>query len=343
VAHTIGRRALRVPDETVDTPDVPRDLANLATDLQYVATYKHGSTLPSSGMVEGDFFRLTTDLTDGPNGTLYDYDGTAWRSRSGGRAITYGDGSAGDVVISATTLLHDDMYYNNLTVNAAIDTNGFRIFVKNTLTIGAAGIIRRNGNNAGGSTAPGIGLAPASIDGGSGGGGNGGQAGAPGTGAATGGNSADPSLGANGGFGNTSSIGRLGASGGVAPDITFPRVLSPYVDYQSSFSGGAGGGGGGATTTAAGGSGGGGAGVVVIVAAVIINNGIISAIGGNGAASADDATAGGGGGGGGGFILIASTQAVTGTGTISAAGGQGGGTAHRGVNGANGTIVQLVA
>lgn len=50
----------------------------------------------------------------------------------------YGSGSDGSVTISANTTLSSDKYYYNLTVNAntIINTNGYRLFVKNILTIG---------------------------------------------------------------------------------------------------------------------------------------------------------------------------------------------------------------
>ena len=58
-----------------------------------------------------------------------------------GNDAVYGDGSDGDVVITGNpTTLTSDMYYNNLTINsgAFLLTNGFRVFVKNTLTINGA-------------------------------------------------------------------------------------------------------------------------------------------------------------------------------------------------------------
>jgi len=53
-----------------------------------------------------------------------------------GNDIIYGSGVDGDVTITETTVLEQDMYYNNLTVNAGTNlvTNGFRVFVKGTLT-----------------------------------------------------------------------------------------------------------------------------------------------------------------------------------------------------------------
>jgi hypothetical protein len=59
----------------------------------------------------------------------------------------YGDGSDGDVVISTNTTLTRDMFYNNLIINngVTLKTNGFRIFVKETLT--NRGTIACNGGN----------------------------------------------------------------------------------------------------------------------------------------------------------------------------------------------------
>ena len=51
----------------------------------------------------------------------------------------YGSGADGNVTISANTTLTRDMHYNNLDVNAGytLDTAGFRVFVRNTLTMAA--------------------------------------------------------------------------------------------------------------------------------------------------------------------------------------------------------------
>lgn len=55
--------------------------------------------------------------------------------RLGGEEI-YGFGQDGDVTISADTTLTRDMYYDDLTINANcdLDTNGYKVFVKGTLT-----------------------------------------------------------------------------------------------------------------------------------------------------------------------------------------------------------------
>ena len=71
---------------------------------------------------------------------------------AGTNLLVFGDGSDGDVTIStATTTLSRDMYYNNLTIGSAggLNPNGYRIFVKGTLSIASGGLIARNGSNGG--------------------------------------------------------------------------------------------------------------------------------------------------------------------------------------------------
>ena len=57
----------------------------------------------------------------------------------GGLAV-YGLGTDGNVIITGTVVLNRDMYYNNLTVmgGAQLDTNGYRVFVKDTLNMADA-------------------------------------------------------------------------------------------------------------------------------------------------------------------------------------------------------------
>lgn len=60
-----------------------------------------------------------------------------------GKNDYYGTGNDGNVVISTDTSISRDMYYNNLTINSGVhlNTNGFKVFVKNTLTLnGSIGI-----------------------------------------------------------------------------------------------------------------------------------------------------------------------------------------------------------
>jgi hypothetical protein len=60
-----------------------------------------------------------------------------------GNDSVYGGGQDGDVVVASNTSLTRDMYYSNLTINngSHLNTNGFKVFVKNTLTLnGTIGI-----------------------------------------------------------------------------------------------------------------------------------------------------------------------------------------------------------
>lgn len=91
----------------------------------------------------------------------------------------FGDGSDGDITISSNTTLTRDMFYNSLTISNGVilNTGGYRIFVRETLTNN--GTIERNGNNGTNGVAStgtagvgGAALAAGSL-GGSGAGGNG--------------------------------------------------------------------------------------------------------------------------------------------------------------------------
>jgi len=129
---------------------------------------------------------------------------------NGGSITNYfGNGSDGDVVISAGRSLSRDMFYNNLTINSGItlNPNGYRIWVKGTLLNN--GIIARDGNSASGITG-GAALAGGTIAGGAAGG-NGGAARSGTTNA----NGADGSAGGASG----PSIGSGGAAGGKGGGI----------------------------------------------------------------------------------------------------------------------------
>ena len=254
-------------------------------------------------------------------------------------AIIFGDGGDGDVTISGNTSLTRDMYYNTLIVNAGIilNANGYRIFVKDTLTNN--GTIRYNGNNGGTAS-----VGAALVDHCLGGSAIGGTSGT--TGATSGGNggSVASGLGGNGGGGGDVS------SGGT---VTTPNVygggyrnvdsaIRPIDIHQGAnpiaVQGGAGGGGGKYVSAAPGGGGSGG-GVLVICAGSINNgSGTIEALGGNGGNGGNPGSGGGGGGGGGCVILI--THSLT-AGTISVTGGTGGTGEWNGSNGSVGTTIQI--
>lgn len=78
-------------------------------------------------------------------GATPNYNDTLQRQRLGNDSL-YGSGTDGTVIIASNTTLSRDMYYDNLTVNngSTLNTNGFRVFVKNTLTV--SGIINNTGS-----------------------------------------------------------------------------------------------------------------------------------------------------------------------------------------------------
>ena len=235
----------------------------------------------------------------------------------------FGDGSDGDVSIDTIdTNLITDMFYNNLNVASpfTLYTSGYRIFVKNKLTINTGAKIARNGvNGVDGGSALTSGSLYGALAGGAGGPGGAGRngAGTPTAGTAgTAGVDLAKCLGSNavaggaGGAGGTDlppshGGGASGGAGGAAGSKTGtvynnPRGLtSAYMLYDSLPAGdvlktnpsaGGGGGGGGADSQAEGGGGNGGlggtsgsgGGIVEIFAKNLVNNGIISANGGNG-------------------------------------------------------------
>lgn len=260
----------------------------------------------------------------------------------------YGDGSDGDVTISGDTSLSSDMFYDDLTINTGVtlNPNGYRIFVKGTLTISGTGTIARTAANGGNGTGfsgawttatggaggtAGAALAAGSIPGGKAGA-NGGQGGDVvfSTGeagdAGTAGNDAAKSIGATngaagvaGGQGGSANAGggAAGGAGGGAGAQTgtvynkIHNVLAAYRLYDDTGT---------AYLTSSPGSGGSGG-------------------GGSGAHDNDpgpEAGAGGGGGASGssGGIVLVFARIVTGTGTIKSLGGAGG-------NGGNGENAQV--
>jgi len=286
--------------------------------------------------------------------------------------LFFGDGSDGDVTVSAgTTTLTRDMYYKNLTVNGSglIVASGYRIFVSEILDItsapigairqeGAAGNAGAAGGTAGSATsstsAATIGGALAGAAGGAGGtaaGSNGsnGNASSPGNGGSGGAGSA-------GGSGSGGAGGTAGTAGTASNAVSFHRWTVETIRGASLILGGGGGGGGsggGGDGTAGGGGGsGGGGGGVVWVSARIINRGASTATsairavggaGGNGGSPAAGNRGGGGGGGGGsgGWIFVAYMHLIGSTKTSCCrvsgnAGGTGGTKTGTGNNGTGG-------
>ena len=288
----------------------------------------------------------------------------------------YGSGVDGDVTISVNTTLARDMYYNNLTVNSGVtlNTNGFKVYVRSTLTNdGTIGTVGNNGTNGVSFGSAGVGGAatnfslalnsidifingsPAGTNGGLGSSTNGASSGAVTYNAVY--------LGGKGGVGGQGGTGPGGTRGsGGAINTTFNGIdakryinaltesfMMGLVFPASSVSGtggGAGAGGGAGTGGGSGGGGGSGCKGVNIHAFQMINTGTIRAIGGNGgngsAPTGANAGGGAGGGGGGGGFMYLIYGSLANTGTITVAGGTGGtgaagvGTGTAGANGANG-------
>lgn len=262
----------------------------------------------------------------------------------------FGDASDGDLTTVGTVTLTRDTYYRNLTVAAGttLVPNGCRIWVRETLTVAATGLIHANGNN--GTGASGGGAVTAAVWGSS--------SGAGGTGTATNGGNGTvrtecipgfTGAGGNGGVGSGGTAGTGGtATAAVANRGTVRNPVHGQVGLYLSAAGaiqlqpGAGGGAGGGNGATAGRGGGAGAGGLLIFAREIINSGAVTATGGAGATLAT-AGIGGGGGGGGGVIILAfhhfEGNAPTVAGGAHGAGGGGGGA--DGIDGSAGIYIPL--
>lgn len=252
-------------------------------------------------------------------------------NKNGGIGYWFGNSNAGDLSIGvgATVALTADSEYTNLTLatNATLQTKGFRVFVKDTLTIAAGAKIENNGNDATNvtpgatlsNTVLGTGYAGGAVNAGGGmglvgttssptsialggGGGKGGRVGAsfPGGGADW--------AGALGGAGRALYTKATSGSHFQPMVISYGYLITATPAILKVEGGGGGGGGGMNAMSSNAGGGGGGGGVVHIVASniVIANGGSIQAKGGAGghAANIDGNGAGGGGGGGGGVIIV---------------------------------------
>lgn len=266
----------------------------------------------------------------------------------------FGNGTQGAIVIAAgTTTLTADMHATTLVVQAGgvLQTNGFRVFATESITVDVGGIISCDGN-AGGAAAGGGAAGAARAAGTLGAisvgvaGGAGGLDGAPGATLAN-------ALGGDGGDGGDATGTETGGAGGSAtsPTAANGRYSTASVEGRvghllqalqgraldgTAFVGGAPGG--------SGASGGGGSGspggVMLLASPEIENNGTIRCLGGAGGAGTGAGS--GGGGGGGGACLRIHRHGITGSGTWSFAGGAGGaasgGTSQPGIAGTAGAM-----
>jgi hypothetical protein len=233
-----------------------------------------------------------------------------------GVASVFGDGADGDATLSGSQVLSRDMYYDNLTVEpgATLNPNGYRIFVRSTLTLMDGSAIARNGNGPD-RFGPGAALAPGTLGG-------------SGAGSWRGGaydiQHITNSLGGSGGSGESFDDNGVATPppehvGGVNVFRSASSALSGRSLDGGMITGGAGGGSGlGAEGHRGGGENpsGGGGGVVVVAARTVVVHGTasVTAVGGSGF---------GEGGGGGGVVAVVSTSPQPAGLTLSAAGGAG--------------------
>lgn len=324
-------------------------------------------TLNTNSASDSIDFTGVTSTTLARNGYLYltaqDNGGTnLWTSPTTSEYISgvYGDGSDGTVT-AVTGSLASDMYYDNLIVpnGVSLKTAGFRISVRNLLTLQGTGNINNDGLAGGnGSAVAGTGAAGlaaqyyASTGGGGNGGLNGNGVNAPVTGTTQ-------SVGGSGGAGGaTTGPAHTGGTGGTTAAVTAANGGTKVLKQAMNAIGGflptgirfnvANGGGGGASSngTSGGGGGGAGGGMLLLCARNILVTGTgsrISANGGNGGNGGGGGSSSGGGGGGGGAVVIVTqtpnlTTNYVSSLTVSANGGTGGtGVGGGGASGVAGT------
>lgn len=281
----------------------------------------------------------------------------------------FGDGSDGDVTISSPTTLTRDMYYDDLVVNDTLTTDGYKIYVRGTLS--------GNGTIKAPDPVAAVDATPAAV---SGTGPLRGVAGAAGATSSNGENGAagssgsigsNASAGGNGGSASSNSGGTGGAGGTLSSAstkivenfhaFTFGHITSSGFSLRVPSGAGSGGKGAGAGVSPAGGNGGAGGssgGIVWIAASVWSGSFTIRAVGGNGGnggnGSSGGGAAGGGGGGAGGnggiSFVVYGSKTWTGSYTLTGGTGGTGGTgldgsssAEDGIagsNGASGTSIE---
>jgi hypothetical protein len=266
----------------------------------------------------------------------------------------FGDGSDGDVTISSPTTITRDMYYNNLVLTDTLTTNGFRVFVKGTVS--GAGKIANNGSAGGNGTTGGAGgaggtahtgyfinvagvAAPNCVNNSNAIAGNDGTSPTDALHIAVAGN------GGKGGRGDSGAgaapNGGTGGTGVITTQVIGKLALNTIhlirlsngtnVTYKIGGSGGSGGTGGdtnfGSTTSGSGGGGGASGGLVFLCAKIWSGTFTIEAKGGgggNGGNASGDAAGGGGGGGGSGGFALTIYKTKTWTGSYVLTGGAGG-------------------
>lgn len=314
------------------------------------------STQPADPELGDLIFNSTTSTFQSWNGTAWVDLGSGGSSVTSPDALFFGTGSDGDVTVTTSITLTNDMYYRNLTISGAgsINTSGYKIFVSDTLNLTAAGTnaITRgatSGNNGVNQTA---GTAGSNLLSNTVGGGTAGTNGSPGvitgnSATSTAVNGQNPQNGGFGGQGGRGGVGSVGTGGnpGAAPVVAnvfnfriFSTSLirgSNIIFGASGGTGGTGGTGDGTNSGGGGGAGGTGSGVIFISANKISTlgaaSGAINVAGGAGGSGATRTVGNvgggaGGGGAGGGWAYIAYKEKLDASATdiIDASGGAGG-------------------
>ena len=165
-----------------DKPQV--EVTSSAINIKYnnntVATFADTISLGVSGGDNPQFHIDNVGKITGPGIYRRDVDGSGTKDWAIELSRLFGDGVDGDATISANTSLTSDKYYDDLTIDTDIElnTNGYRLFVRGTLTFGNSAVIHNNGEDA---TDGGDGGAGGAGDSGGGEAGDGGSGGGAGT------------------------------------------------------------------------------------------------------------------------------------------------------------------
>ncbi|NTW34036.1 MAG: hypothetical protein HGB12_15700 [Bacteroidetes bacterium] len=374
-SYDIGANGVTRPRTGYFATSILAPTINATTGFQINGVATTGQILTGNGsnFVASPF----TLASPGTSGNVLTSDGTNWTSSAPNTSVlsTFGNGSDGDVTIGAgTTTLTRDMYYNNLVVSGTLVTDGYRIFVKNTIS--GTGTIKWG--------TPNVGANCVAINGVSSNGANGGEGGAqsgsgmlkntagtkggdravqsvgnPGTAGGT----FTPCIGSNGAVGgtggNTTLAGAVGGTAGLSGGLytkfglmkfltltMLDQIASGAISLIIPQAASTGGGGGASSTTTgnkggAGGGGGASGGTIMIVAKIFAGNFSIQNIGANGGSGFNGYSLGGGGGGGAGGnggINIIIYQSKTWTGSHVLTGGTGGNFGSGVGGGTNGTV-----
>lgn len=283
---------------------------------------------------------VTTSSGAGDSGKVAKLDASGGLLASFLNIGLFGDGSDGNVTIAAPTTLARDMYYNNLVVNDVLTTNGYRIFVKGTIsgtgtvktpngTAGSNGVENSGGAGGAGGTiysTSGMFVNNAGGDGGKGDN----QAGGGDNSATSATAGVNGNIGGNAGHDNGSNVGKSGVATDIFSLLGGMFVSGTFAPYKAASGGGGSSNGSTAAGITSSGGGGGGAsgGVVYIAASDFTGTFTISAVGGNGGNGGNNSSSGmnvgngGEGGAGGSAIIVYKRKTWTGTATLT--GGAGG-------------------